>query len=531
MKKLLSILMIALALVLMMFIITSCSCGGGKPNDTDTDTDTNTDNSQEDELIGPIRGISKTEIIDGNLWVTYTDTPDAPVDLGNMSSIGEADELTGLIFYPLGNDTYGVSCGSTKDAKSIEIPKTFKSKPVYAILPNGFKDCTSLESISVPAGIAVVDNSAFTGCPIKEATIPSVALSLMPSTLETLSLVSGSAIDDKALASFASLKSIEIPHSVSSIYSKAFNNCPVLTNIKLDENNPYYASKDGNLYNRDMTAIIKYAPGKSALEFEIASDIIYISSYAFYGCNAITSIEIPSAVSVVESYAFTDCSSLTSVKIASSSTKLSENAFSNCPVKEADVPAKHIMSMPKDSVESITINDNETVELFVLSSFPSLKSILVNENNEHYQSIDGNLYSKDGKTLVQYAIGKTATSFEIPNGITAIGHCAFYDCTSLESVIIPNTVTSISNGAFAGCKKLCSVNIPISVETILSGAFNDCTALTSIIIPITVTNIMESAFAGCSNLKIYCEAAERPDTWDEIWNYTNCPVEWGYKGE
>ena len=527
MKKLLSLLIIALALLSMMFIITSCSCNGDKPNDTDTDVDSD---QGDEEVFGPVRGISKTEIIDGNLWVTYTDTPDAPVDLGKMSSIGESDESSGLIFYPLGNDTYGVSCGTLQNAKSIEIPKLFKAKLVYAILPNAFKDCTNLESISVPSGVAVVDSSAFTGCPIKNATIPYAALSLMPSSLEALALVSGSTIDDKALASFASLKSIEIPHSVLSIHPKAFNNCPALTAINMDESNPHYESKDGNLYNQDMTAIIKYAQGKSAAEFEIASDIIYISSYAFYGCNTITSIEIPSTVSVVESYAFTDCSSLTSVKIASSSTKLSENAFSNCPVKEADVPAKHIMSMPKDNVETITINDNATVELFALSSFPSLTSILVSDSNEHYQSIDGNLYSKDGKTLVQYAIGKTATSFEIPNGITAIGHCAFYGCTSLETVIISEAVTSISSGAFGECTKLSSLTIPSSVTTIYSGAFYGCTALTSIVIPATVTSISNAAFEACSNIKFYCEAESQPSGWEAEWNISSYPVEWGYNG-
>ena len=47
----------------------------------------------------------------------------------------------------------------------------------------------------------------------------------------------------------------------------------------------------------------------------------------------------------------------------------------------------------------------------------ALTSISVDENNTVYKSIDGNLYSKDGKTLVQYAVGKQDKSFVIPDSV------------------------------------------------------------------------------------------------------------------
>ncbi|MBE6537805.1 MAG: leucine-rich repeat domain-containing protein, partial [Ruminococcaceae bacterium] len=84
-------------------------------------------------------------------------------------------------------------------------------------------------------------------------------------------------------------------------------------------------------------------------------------------------------------------------------------------------------------------------------------SIEVDENNQYYKDIDGNLYSKDGKKLIQYAIGKTDTSFTIPNSVTCIGDYAFYYCTSLTSVTIPDSVTSIGSCAFSGCNRLTSI--------------------------------------------------------------------------
>jgi len=75
------------------------------------------------------------------------------------------------------------------------------------------------------------------------------------------------------------------------------------------------------------------------------------------------------------------------------------------------------------------------------SNCASLTSITVSEYNVAYQSIDDNLYSKDGKTLIQYAIGKTATSFTIPESVTSIGEYAFAYCSSLTSITFKDTST------------------------------------------------------------------------------------------
>ncbi len=37
-----------------------------------------------------------------------------------------------------------------------------------------------------------------------------------------------------------------------------------------------------------------------------------------------------------------------------------------------------------------------------------------------------------------------------------------------------------------------------------------------------------NAFEDCSSLSIKCRADALPSTWNEDWNISNCPVEWGY---
>ena len=77
---------------------------------------------------------------------------------------------------------------------------------------------------------------------------------------------------------------------------------------------------------------------------------------------------------------------------------------------------------------------------------------------------------------------------------------AFYNCTSLTSIVIPDSVTEIGERAFYNCTSLTSIVIPDSVTEIGECAFDSCTSLISIIIPDSVTQIGNYAFYGCTSL-------------------------------
>ncbi|MDR2853982.1 MAG: leucine-rich repeat protein [Prevotellaceae bacterium] len=97
-------------------------------------------------------------------------------------------------------------------------------------------------------------------------------------------------------------------------------------------------------------------------------------------------------------------------------------------------------------------------------------------------------------------IGLTGT-LTIPNSVTAIGTYAFMDCSSVTSVTIGNSVTSIGDYAFRGCSSLTSITIPNSVTAIGSNAFWNCSGLIGeLTIPNSVTSIGSSAFRDCSGL-------------------------------
>ena len=216
----------------------------------------------------------------------------------------------------------------------------------------------------------------------------------------------------------------------------------------------------------------------------IGEGVTTIGGRAFYYCSGLTSVTIPDSVTTIGSYVFERCSSLTSVTIGEGVTTIGYGAFWAC-----------------SSLTSVTIPDSvTTIGDRAFSYCSGLTSITVSENNENYKSINGNLYTKDGTVLVQYAIGKTDTTFVIPDSVTTIGDFAFSDCSSLTSVTIPDSVTTIGSYAFSGCSSLTSVTIPDSVTTIGDYAFYYCSSLTSVTIGEGVTTIGNYAFYYCRSL-------------------------------
>lgn len=103
-------------------------------------------------------------------------------------------------------------------------------------------------------------------------------------------------------------------------------------------------------------------------------------------------------------------------------------------------------------ITGVTIPDgvNKIADRAFLSC-TSLSRIDVDENNAHFKSVNGVLYSKDGNRLVRFAGGKDITSFAVPDTVTEIYNNAFDGCAYLTDISIPDSVTRIGQYAFANC--------------------------------------------------------------------------------
>ena len=418
-----------------------------------------------------------------------------------------------------------------KTGTSFTIPAS-----VTTIESNAFSSCYNLETLTIPKSVTTIkdafgfytdlENFYYTGtvedwCKVDLLDSYSNPMYYAEQTYFNGSLLKNAVIpdsityiDEYAFYACKTLESIEIGDSVTTIGYCAFNHCPSLKSVtigaSLDEmddglfygcdslqditvskDNKTYKSLYGNLYNKDGTKLIKYAPGKTDTSFTLPSTVTSIAEYAFANCKSLMYITLNDSLENIDSYTFIGCSSLESIEIPDSVKSISCYVFQGCTSLSYIYIGKSVSDISSD----------------VFSNCPSLTSIIVDENNKNYKSVNGNLYNKDETALIKYAVGKTNNSFTLPS-----------------------TVTRIESNAFQGAVNLTGVTLHDSLEYIGGDAFEYCESLTSIFIPDSVTYVGGWAFYGCNNITVRCEADSKPDDWSDSWDYLyiyDLPVIWG----
>ena len=317
--------------------------------------------------------------------------------------------------YPVTRIADRAFCDDDNFITSVVIPNSVTSIGVAS-----FGGCTALKSISIPDSVTSIGDSAFNYC-------ESLTSIVIPDSVTSIA--------EYTFNGCTSLTSIVIPNSVTEIEKNAFSHCTSLTNIEIPDS---------------VTSIGDYAFFKctTLANIEIPDSVTSIGDDAFSYCESLASIVIPDSVTSIGEYTFLRCYSLANIEIPDSVTSIGNSAFSVCSSLTSIVIPEFVTSIGNQTFMGCT----------------SLINIEVDENNAYYRSIDGNLYTKDGKTFMQYAIGKKGTSFTIPDSVTSIGDSAFYCCESLTSIVIPDFVTSICEWAFRGCSSLTSITFEGTVE-------------------------------------------------------------------
>ena len=199
--------------------------------------------------------------------------------------------------------------------------------------------CSGLSQIVLPKNLTTIESRAFEGCSnLKKIILPDSVTSIGKhafsdcSSLETVvlsdSLIS---IGDYAFYGDSLLSNIEIPKNVAKIGDDTFSYCNRLKSILVEEGNAIFCSKDGILYNKEMTKILCYPAGKTDIsQFNIPDGVTEIGVSAFRNCRSLTAIKIPSSVTTIGACAFDNCRNLYSVNIPQSVTSIGSSAFWYC---------------------------------------------------------------------------------------------------------------------------------------------------------------------------------------------------------
>lgn len=416
------------------------------------------------------------------------------------------------------------------------IPDTINGNTITAIDYAGFENCTTIKSVTLPKTLTHIDQKAFAGCTsLTSINIPS-----------SVKYIGGDEQSENyghgAFEGCTALTDITLGDDVIQIYNNAFHNTGYYNDFDNWDNDVLYIGKhlikaldliEGEHKIKEGTVdIAEYAFSfcHSLTSVEIPSSIIEIGERSFFDSglesvtfaeNAklstinygafeetnITSITIPDSVTDIGMCVFEDCSDLSCIIFGENSKleTIGEYAFSYCALSSVSIPESvtTIGDFAFENCEFSNITIPKSVKelgVGVFGGCVNLSEISISSDNKYFRVIEGNLYSRDGKILVQYAPGKLNETAYISGTVTKIGGGAFSGCQA-KSIEIPYTVTTIGDLAFANCNNLTHIEIPDSVTSIGHKMFYNCSALTSLEIPKGISAIDRYIFDACENLQ------------------------------
>jgi uncharacterized repeat protein (TIGR02543 family) len=253
----------------------------------------------------------------------------------------------------------------------------------------------------------------------------------------------------------ATLTSVTIPDSLTSIGAYAFYQCTNLTSISMGDN------------VTSIGARAFYKAGLTALSLPVNASL---GDYAFYQCTGLVSLNIPAGMTLGKA-TFSGCSGLTTLTLEDGLTSIEESVFYNCSGLTA-------------------VNIPNSVSVIGKNAFNGCSGL---ESLNIPSSVTG-----IGDTAFRSCTGLTTVT--LPNGLLTIGTGAFRECSSLTSIVIPDSVTSLGTDVFNGCSALTAVTLSNGLTTIESTSFKNCTVLTTIEIPAGVVAVNANAFNGCNSL-------------------------------
>ncbi|MEY8460841.1 leucine-rich repeat protein, partial [Eggerthellaceae bacterium 24-137] len=352
------------------------------------------------------------------------------------------------------------------------IPSEVDGRPVTAIGPSAFEDAMWMRSVSLPAGLREIGESAFRGCAQLAAVDVPAGADLGSyafagcTALARVSLPEGVTAggrdrvdeygdewrEDFSAGVFqgcAALASVEIPGSFGAVGSDAFSGCSALESAAVAEG--------VESLERDA---FEYCGALSSID--LPSTLGSVGDYALHGCRSLAEIALPASVESVGDYAFEGCAPAAPVALPAALSGIGEGAFRFWEGDGGGHWDGESDEWVEDPAPSYGIAPATWAQYWKLSGnarYIDPETTTVTEPDAPQGDV-ALTYEDNGSglTVTGCADGFPA-DLAIPaqhdgKPVTAIGPSAFEDATWMRSVSLPAGLREIGESAFRGCAQL-----------------------------------------------------------------------------
>lgn len=293
------------------------------------------------------------------------------------------------------------------------------------------------------------------------------------------------------------LNNLVIPAGVTEIPASCFSNCEALTNLTIK--GQYTSIGNGAFYKVPIA------------EITIPGSCKTIGEYAFQLCPELTTVTLEEGVETLLDGAFRECHKLTSISLPESLQTIDANVFLEDPLTTLHIPA-NVSSIAGSAFAETTISEYTVAA--ENKSYKAVNGIIYSADDRIIVAYppmkEGTKYTvADGCVGVGNGAfyGAKLTKVVLPESVIAIDSYAF-TLSALADITLPNSVILIGEQAFAGTQ-LTTFTFPEGINAIYDATLAQCPNLTSVTIPANVRYIGFRAFLLDEALtEVHCLGAE-----------------------
>ena len=228
-----------------------------------------------------------------------------------------------------------------------------------------------------------------------------------------------------------------------------------------------YTLKKGTLTIKGKGAMptkMKFRRNKKIKKVIIKKGVTSVSYEAFALCKNLNSVTIPSTVKTIGIRSFYG-TKISKITVPSKTKTIGQGAFGSCKsLKTIVMPGDFKLKLEEDTDDKLwyVASDQSAVDTITFNtklklanvSYLSANNLVVAKNDPSYQSIEGVIYTKEGKGIVR--VPQKRTELKIKEGCTEFNMQSvlynstdsegdeFNNCSKLKKIVIPSSVKSIN---------------------------------------------------------------------------------------